>query len=146
MKIKSFGIAKMEDIRILEKKYNVKLPDDYIKFLLNFNGGDIELDDNNKVYVGYLKDNIHVDILLGIRTYNEELDIEKWTDDYRHDMNEGMLIIGHSYEHGFIVLNCYPNDQCVSYWDQAYEFPCSNDESNNYFISDTFTDFIKQLQ
>ncbi|OJU08952.1 MAG: hypothetical protein BGN88_07690 [Clostridiales bacterium 43-6] len=145
MAIKSFGQAKMEDIRLIEKKYDVKLPDDYINFLLDYNGGDVELDDDNNVYVRYLKNYIHVDILLGINTGNTDLDIEKWTDDYKHDMREGMIIIGHSYEHGFIVLNCYPNNQCISYWDDTYEFECSDDESNNYFMTDTFNELVKGI-
>jgi len=146
MTIKGFGQTRMEDIRLLESKYNVKLPKDYIDFLLNYNGGDVKLDDENNIYVRYLKDYIHVDIFLGINTGNKELDIEKWTDDYKDDLHEGMLVIGHSYEHGFIILNCYPNNQCISYWDDSYEFECSNDESNNYFIADTFSEIIGNLK
>ena len=145
MAIKKFGITTINDIRLLEQRYNVILPNDYIEFLLHCNGGDVEFEDKFGVYVKYLKDNIHVDVLLGINTGNKDLDIDTWTDDYQCDMNEGMLIIGHSYEHGFIILNCSNNNQCVSYWDHAHEFECSDDESNNYFIADTFTEFVKSI-
>ena len=52
MAIKKFGQTSIENIRLLEKKYNVKLPNDYIEFLLRYNGGDVVLDDDNDVYVG----------------------------------------------------------------------------------------------
>jgi len=86
-----------------------------------------------------------MDILLGIDTGNSDLDTDSWTDDYISDLNENMLIIGHSYEHGFIVLQCCGEDAGIYYWDHSYEFDYSDDELNTYFITNTFSDFIKPI-
>lgn len=147
MAIKKFREASINDIRLLEQKSNVKLPQDYIEFLLQYNGGDVELDDDCEVYVRYLKENIHVDVLFGLNTEYQNANIDTWMSDdmITSDMPENTIIIGDSIEHGFIVLLCAGEDAGVYYWDHAYEFRCSNDESNTYFIADTFTEFVKGI-
>ena len=145
MAIKGFGKADIKDIREFEIKYNMKLPEDYIDFLLRFNGGSVELTDENSVYIEELEENINIDVLFGVNTEEPELGIELWLDDYKSEMPDNTVIIGDSYQHGFIVLLCSGEDAGLYYWDDTYEFPCSNDESNTYFIADTFSEFIQGL-
>jgi len=65
--------------------------------------------------------------------------------DYKSDMPQGSLIVGDSHQHGLIILLCSGEETGVYYWDHAYEFLDSNDESNTYYIADTFADFVKNL-
>jgi hypothetical protein len=143
--IKKYGTAQITKIMALEKKYNLSLPRDYIDFLLNYNGGLVEKDDNCMVYVRDLHDSINVNVLFGIDTGHENANIAMWMEMFSYDMLDGMLIIGDSLESGFIVLSCMEGLSGVYFWDHTYAFESSNDESNTYFITNTFTDFIKNI-
>lgn len=145
MTINRIGNADIQAIQAFEKKYNLQLPKDYVDFLLQFNGGDVVLDDNNEVFVRYLNDRIHIDVFFGINTGEPQLDLDWRMEKYKDDISSDTVIIGDSYEHGFIVLLCSGEDAGVYYWDHTYTFECSNDESNTYFIADTFTDLINGL-
>jgi|AGTN01.2.fsa_nt_gi SMI1 / KNR4 family. len=146
MAIKKFGATEMEQIREIEAAYNLKLPKDYIDFLLEYNGGAIEKDEDCEVYIDSLHNSIHVDVLFGINTVYENANINNWMTLFKDDILKGTLIIGDSIEHGFIVLVCTEKDLGICYWDHTYEFTCSNDESNTYFIADTFTEFINHIK
>jgi hypothetical protein len=145
MAIEKLGAAKMENVRAFEKKHDLRLPNDYINFLLKYNGGIVEKDQNCQVLVKSLKGLIHVDVLYGIGTTHENANIDTWMDMFRDDMLGGAVIIGDSIEHGFLVLMCTGDDAGICYWDHSYEFTSSNDESNMYYITDTFTNFVKNL-
>lgn len=123
------------------------MPQDYIDHLQQYNGCDVEADDACGVYVRYLKEDIHVDVLFGINTGYDNANIATWMDDdiIGKDLPDNTIIIGISMEHGFIVMLCYGEDSGIYYWDNTYHFECSNDESNTYFIADTFTDFAKRM-
>lgn len=145
MSIKKFGNGDMGEIRLFEQTYNVQLPKDYVEFLLNFNGGVVTPDDNCGVFVKYLKQNVHIDVLYGIDTGEPQLDLEWRMQKYHDEILPDTVIIGDSHEHGLILLICSGEDTGVYYWDHTREFECSNDETNTYFIADTFTNFIKGL-
>lgn len=145
MSIKKFGNADKNNILLFEQKYNLKLPNDYINFLFNFNGGDVNPDKNSEVYVRFLRQNINVDVLFGINTKNPELGIELWMNDYKREIPDDTIIIGASYQHGLIVMLCSGDDAGIYYWDHTYEYECSNNDNNTFFIADTFTDFAKNL-
>ncbi len=145
MAIQGFGNANQKDIRAFEKNIGVRLPDDYFDFLLQYNGGIVELTDENTVRIEDLGESIYIDILFGLNSKRAELGLELWQNDYRSDMPSETIIIGTSYQHGFIILICSGEDAGVYYWDHAYEFSCSNDETNTYFMADTFTDFIRKF-
>ena len=145
MAIQGFGKANFSDIRDFELKNNIKLPNDYTNFLLNYNGSNVELTDQNSIYIKEFREAVNIDVLFGLKTKNPELSIELWLSDYKSEMPNDTLIIGASYQHGLIVLLCASEDTGVYYWDHAYQFPCSNDDSNTYFMADTFTDFVRGL-
>jgi hypothetical protein len=145
MAIAKFGTSKIEYVKAFEEKYHLQLPNDYINFLLKYNGGVVEKDQNCKVFVTSLNETIHLDVLFGIGTGHENANIDTWMSMFRDDMIDGTVIIGDSVEHGFLVLVCAGDDAGICYWDHSYEFPNSNDESNMYFITNTFTDFVKVL-
>lgn len=145
MTIDKFGAAKIETIRAFENRYHLRLPSDYVKFLLQYNGGIIDKDEKCQVFVKGLQRTIHVDVLYGIDTTHENANIDTWMAMFMDDILEGAVIIGDSIEHGFLVLMCSSDDIGICYWDHSHEFPNSNDESNMYFIAGTFTDFAKNL-
>lgn len=145
MAIRSFGSASLENIRAFELANDIQLPDDYVDFLAKYNGGVVETIEN-KVNVKSLGEDIHIDVLFGVRTKDPELSVELWLNDYRGDMPQDTIVIGDSYEHGLLILLCSGEDTGVYYWDHTHEFASTTSEGNTYFIAETFTDFYKNLQ
>lgn len=143
MAIQSLGKADLNDIRRFEFQNEIKLPNDYVEFLLNYNGGILDATDENSFFIEDLGECVNIDVLFGINTKEVELGVELWLNDYRNDMPRNTIILGTSYQHGFIILICAGDDSGVYYWDHAFEFSQSNDDENTYFMFDTFQDFAK---
>ena len=144
--MESFGKVKEESIQKIENLFHVVLPEDYTKFLLDFNGGVILNTEPGEVYLKDIAQFINIDVLYGIDTGKSECDIEYWTDKYFDDLLENTIIIGDSLQHGFIVMMCVGENAGVYYYDDSYYFEESNDEGNVYWIAENFEEFWKMLK
>ena len=144
--MESFGKVKEESIQKIENLFHVVLPEDYTKFLLDFNGGVILNTEPGEVYLKDIAQFINIDVLYGIDTGKSECDIEYWTDKYFDDLLENTIIIGDSFQHGFIVMICVGENAGVYYYDDSYYFEESNDEGNVYWIAENFEEFWKMLK
>lgn len=144
--MESFGKVKEESIQKIENLFHVVLPEDYTKFLLDFNGGVILNTEPGEVYSKDIAQFINIDVLYGIDTGKSECDIEYWTDKYFDDLLENTIIIGDSLQHGFIVMICVGENAGVYYYDDSYYFEESNDEGNVYWIAENFEEFWKMLK
>ena len=137
---------KKKSIQKIENLFHVVLPEDYTKFLLDFNGGVILNTEPGEVYLKDIAQFINIDVLYGIDTGKSECDIEYWTDKYFDDLLENTIIIGDSLQHGFIVMICVGENAGVYYYDDSYYFEESNDEGNVYWIAENFEEFWKMLK
>lgn len=144
--MESFGKVKEESIQKIENLFHVVLPEDYTKFLLDFNGGVILNTEPGEVYLIDIAQFINIDVLYGIDTGKSECDIEYWTDKYFDDLLENTIIIGDSLQQGFIVMICVGENAGVYYYDDSYYFEESNDEGNVYWIAENFEEFWKMLK
>ena len=144
--MESFGKVKEESIQKIENLFHVVLPEDYTKFLLDFNGGVILNTEPGEVYLKDIAQFINIDVLYGIDTGKSECDIEYWTDKYFDDLLENTIIIGDSLQHGFIVMICVGENAGVYYYDDSYYFEESNYEGNVYWIAENFEEFWKMLK
>lgn len=144
MKIKKFGSMSKRQIKTIEKKYSLRLPDDYKEFLKTIGGGQLELTEENVIEIRDLDDSITLDLLFG-NSAQKEATIELWMDKYNDEIPADTIIIGDSIMHGFIVMICSGQDQGIYYWDDTYYFDASDDENNTYFIAETFKEFLKLL-
>ena len=144
--MESFGKVKEESIQKIENLFHVVLPEDYTKFLLDFNGGVILNTEPGEVYLKDIAQFINIDVLYGIDTGKSECDIEYWTDKYFDDLLENTIIFGDSLQHGFIVMICVGENAGVYYYDDSYYFEESNDEGNVYWIAENFEEFWKMLK
>ena len=144
--MESFGKVKEESIQKIENLFHVVLPEDYTKFLLDFNGGVILNTEPGEVYLKDIAQFINIDVLYGIDTGKSECDIEYWTDKYFDDLLENTIIIGDRLQHGFIVMICVGENAGVYYYDDSYYFEESNDEGNVYWIAENFEEFWKMLK
>ena len=115
--MESFGKVQEESIQKIENLFHVVLPEDYTKFLLDFNGGVIFNTEPGEVYLKDIAQFINIDVLYGIDTGKSECDIEYWTDKYFDELLENTIIIGDSLQHGFIVMICAGENAGVYYYD-----------------------------
>lgn len=145
MTIEKFGSAKFQEILEFQQNYSIKLPKEYIEFLQEYNGGIVEKDDCNKVFVEDLSTHISIDVLYGLNTGNNTSDIRTWMNKFQEDLVDKSVIIGDDLMHGFIVMICEGEYSGIYYWDDSYQFEESSDQENTYWITDDFTTFIKQL-
>ena len=145
MTIQGFGAANVRDILDLQTDFSIALPKEYISFLQTYNGGIVEKNDRNKVFVRDLSSTISVDVLYGLKTESSASDIRTWMDKFQDELVNGAIIIGDDLMHGLIVMICDGEDSGIYYWDDSYQFEESSDEENTYWIADNFQSFIQQL-
>jgi hypothetical protein len=143
MKMKNFGKGNPGNINKIEKIFCVKLPNDYKEFLLNNNGVIIE---DGYFFVDELQQNISMGVFYGIGMENDAIDIVRINKEFEDDILEKSLLIGGDDGGGWILLICDGENDGIWYYDHSYFFEQSTDETNTYFICNTFTEFMEMLK
>ncbi len=144
MKIKGFGKLTEKEVIEFEEYLGFELPQDYRKFLKEYNGG---IPDYNKncFYIKDLKEETMLDVLNGL-TGKRGLDLKRCHDEYKDDLLPKMLIIGRDPGGMMIILSNDEKDGGIYLWDHAHEYAQSTEESNSYKIADSFQEFIDNLK
>ena len=148
MKLDRFGFANEEAISILENKFEVVLPEDYKRFLLQENGGrNTAYKYQNLVRISQISEEINIDVMFGVETNIKNADIEQWTSEYRDDLFPNSIIIGDTIQHGFIVFwLSNEENRGIYYYDDTYEFESSTDDVNAYFLANSFSEFLSMVE
>ena len=148
MKLDRFGFANEEAISILENKFEVVLPEDYKRFLLQENGGrNTAYKYKNLVRISQISEEINIDVMFGVETNIKNADIEQWTSEYRDDLFPNSIIIGDTIQHGFIVFwLSNEENRGIYYYDDTYEFESSTDDVNAYFLANSFSEFSSMVE
>ena len=146
--IRALGHTSDEDIKDLEGKYNLTLPEDYKSFLKENNGGRCPFHEfENSIEIKNINEEINIDVLYGIKTGEKYSDIEDWTDEYLDDLFSHSIIIGNSLQHGFLVFWLSGDgNEGIYYYDDTYNLEGSSDENNAYFLARTFSEFLELVQ
>ena len=145
--IDSFGHAEEEDIKLLEKRFDIKLPVDYKEFLVTQNGGrNLSYKFENSIKIHQIDEVINIDTMFGINTVIKNADIEQWTEEYRNDIFEHSIIIGDTIQHGFLLFwQSGDDNEGFYYYDDTYQLEASNDENNAYYLAKTFSEFMNLI-
>ena len=148
MKLDRFGFGNEEAISILENKFEVVLPEDYKRFLLQENGGrNTAYKYKNLVRISQISEEINIDVMFGVETNIKNADIEQWTSEYRDDLFPNSIIIGDTIQHGFIVFwLSNEENRGIYYYDDTYEFESSTDDVNAYFLANSFSEFLSMVE
>ena len=148
MKLDRFGFANEEAISILENKFEVVLPEDYKRFLLQETGGrNTAYKYKNLVRISQISEEINIDVMFGVETNIKNADIEQWTSEYRDDLFPNSIIIGDTIQHGFIVFwLSNEENRGIYYYDDTYEFESSTDDVNAYFLANSFSEFLSMVE
>ncbi|WP_058487072.1 SMI1/KNR4 family protein [Defluviitalea phaphyphila] len=140
-----YGKATMQMIDEFEQYVGFSLPNDYKRFLLEYNGGKPK-ERYYTFFVQELNENIPFDVLYGLNTAIKQVDLKMWYDEYKEDLLENCIIIGSDSGTGLIILINEDEDEGIYYWDHSWYFEQSNEENNVYKISDSFQEFFNDLE
>lgn len=146
LNITPFETVNEQDINNLEKKIGILLPEDYKNFLLTYNGGIFNQEENSQILIKELKEIIYLDVMYGIDTGERCADIDFWMEEFNADLLPEALVIGDDLRLGLIVLICNGENSGVYYWDDSYNFEASNDENNMYFLANSFSEFCQLVK
>jgi len=138
-----------EDIKAFEKKNNIALPNDYRKFLIQYNGGeplDPLFKKNNELGT------IVVNTLYGLNTEEKYDDIDHTIQTYTNRISNQFIPIGDDPGGNQIVLGISgPFKGKIYFWDHNTEL--ENDEftenvlpGNMYLLADSFNEFLNKLE
>ncbi|MCV9934089.1 SMI1/KNR4 family protein [Flavobacterium sp. LS1R47] len=143
MKINSYGIGNIENIKKIEEEFGINLPEDYKIFLINNNGGEV---DDAYFYVNDISQKIMMGLFYGVDLEKNAANIIKINKEYEDDILDNSLLIGGDAGGGWILLVFDGESDGIWYYDHSYFFEESTDELNTYFICDTFTEFLEMLK
>jgi hypothetical protein len=145
MKINSYGIGNIENIKKIVEEFGINLPQDYKDFLLLHNGADIA---EGIFYVKDLKEKILMGGFFGVKLDSDpnSVDLIYQNREYGDDIPENSLIIGSDPGSGWILLIFDGENDGIWYYDHSCFFEQSTDELNTYFICETFTEFLEMLK
>ncbi len=137
------GVLKIEDVEELEKELNTKLPDDYVEFLMQSNGG--FFDEAKMISIDGIASRIGVEKMWGYNTGYKSADILTWTKQYVPKTQNNTVIIGADYANNNIIMITKDEDKGIYYWDSRIAFENSTEDECVYWIADTFSEFIEIL-
>ncbi len=134
---------KFNDIKNLEKQFNVILPEDYIEFLLQYNGG---LPTPNAYYVeGHPEEILGIQVFFGIGREIESSCLDWNYKESRYSIPSELFPIGCSDTDDWICFSLQGESKgSVFFWDAMAESEKPS-YSNVYKIADSFSDFLNGL-
>ena len=147
--IEPFEHAEYKNIKLLEKRFDIKLPVDYKEFLVTQNGGrNLSYTFENSIKIDQIDEVINIETMFGINTGIKNADIEQWTEEYRIDIFEhSIIIIGDTIQHGFLLFwQSGDDNEGIYYYDDTYQLEASSDENNAYFLAKSFSEFTDLIQ
>ena len=149
--IEPFEHAEYKNIKLLEKRFDIKLPVDYKEFLVTQNGGrNLSYTFENSIKIDQIDEVINIETMFGINTGIKNADIEQWTEEYRIDIFEHsiiIIIIGDTIQHGFLLFwQSGDDNEGIYYYDDTYQLEASSDENNAYFLAKSFSEFTDLIQ
>lgn len=130
-------------ISSFEQHFDCSLPEDYKRFLQEYNGG-FPKEKYSTFNVEELNEDIPLDVLLGIGV--RKFDLQKRNDEYIEDLLPNTIIIGDDPGSNMIVLINDIKMKGVYYWDHSHNFDQSSEEKDIFKIADSFQNFIDGLK
>lgn len=150
--------ANKDEIKVLEGKLKVSLPEDYKEFLRLKNGFVVKSPDFCELeYEGVDEGFIAFYALFGINMKNPNHDIFRQNENFLNELDfiDDKLIIGNDPGGNFYLILNGSESQGVYYWDrthlhaeddiQAFELAEQNECGNIYKISNDFTAFYERI-
>ena len=123
-----------------EHRNKIVLPDDYRQFLIERNGGLLNL---LGIFIADVNQPVIVNVLFGL-TGIRGTDLQADMDEMGDEMPDGFIMIGHD-PGGNLILMSTKTKAGIYYWDCMRAFAESSDDKNAYLLCRTFTEFLNLL-
>ncbi len=136
-----FGRLSGKQIDAIDHILERKLPIHVKTILESTNGGRFDCNCEHPIFLKDVNFEIQINVLYGLRK-NKRENIYYWNNKYRHQIPENAVIIGDTWNDGFIV-SVFPREKGIYYWDASCDFECSNEVSNAYYIADSIGKIFK---
>ena len=118
--------SKTANLKETEEKFSLSFPADYTSFLSKHNGMSIE---EACIKVEDVNEEVMMNVLFSNdNSLNRALTLDYWNSEYSEDIPENSALVGDFH-----------------YYDHAYNFEESDDDSNTYFLADSFENFMLRL-
>lgn len=137
-----FGVLSEIELKDFEKANNIKLPDDYREFLLEFNGGIPSPNRNGN------PDTI-VTYILGMHNGNYYASLYKHIDMFKNRLPVSTFSIATDAFGNLFILSLHPeNHGNIYFWDHEGEpeYQDGHYIDNCYFVAYSFSAFINNLR
>ena len=117
------------------------LPSDYVSFLKEYDGVKV-LD--GAFFVPDLDQKVLLDILYGV-TCPKRFNLLKANEELDGELPDKSIVIGEDPGGAYILLTNDGENNGIYFYDYRHFFDQSDEESNTYFITDTFQNFLDEL-
>lgn len=143
---KEGGPLPEKSIREIEKTIHRKFPEDYKKFLKKTNGGEFEINDIEKHGIeieGIDQEPIYIDSFFG--TLEGMSGLYNWNNPDEEMFRKNAINIAYTLNHGLITYITSGKDKGIYFWDTTFDFDCSDDDGNAYFLAENFDEFLDKI-
>ena len=135
--------SKAANLKETEEKFSLSFPADYTSFLSKHNGMSIE---EACIKVEDVNEEVMMNVLFSNdNSLNRALTLDYWNSEYSEDIPENSALVGDFQDGAFLLLITNGEDKGLYYYDHAYNFEESGDDSNTYFLADSFENFMLRL-
>lgn len=143
METSTSGLVTQDMITEIENKYSIKLPQDYVEYMLSVNGY-VSAEDEKLIFPVFDTDMILAfSKLYGINV-DEENDIVAVNEKYKELKDDNIFIIGECKDGGLLVINFYDGENsCICYWDVDLNMDLSSEDANAYLVTPDFEELLK---
>ena len=133
---------KKKDITRAEEVIGFPFPEDYRKFLLTTNGG--QLTEYHVVRIEDCNDDVLMHVFLGVGTV---MDIADSFENLSDELPEGFFIFANDPGGNKFLMDLSQGEPTgIYYWDRVRHFRKSKKKANTYQIADSFTEFLSTLR
>lgn len=141
---KLFDPATAEQVSAFERRHSVTLPVEFREFLFKQNGGFGPTP--HAFTIPDIGEHVAVDLIYGIGPPSKRSNLETKYEEFRDDLPEEFLPIGHD-PGGNLILIAVAGDLAgqVHYYDAVLFYKTSSEVGNIYFIAEDFERFLESL-
>lgn len=142
-RLEIFGTLSKEEIISIENTLEIIFPDDYKDFLSKSNGG-YPKSGYFVIKNSNLTDELLVNSFLG-KSKDENFDIIGWNKEFAYELPLATFIFGVEYGGGMFIQILEGEDKGVYFWDSNFGLPGTTEDSNVFFLANTFSDFLSMI-
>ena len=133
----------LSEMVAIENKLDVSFPEDYKTFLLEKNVS-IAKEQYLSILIDDLNEKVIFGVMLGV-SENQNFSLIGWNSEYQSELPSDSFVFATEYGGGLFVMLLSGEEKGIYFWDHTFIFEESTEDSNVYFLADSFTEFLERL-